>query len=179
MRRIFRALIALIALTSLLILTSCSNSEVTGIGFQGDITSVNQHGFALWQGAWLAATIVGAITLVLIIWPAIFHRKREGFPKQFQYNVPAEIVYTVVPFIIIAVLFSFTAKAENKITAVSPASATNVHDITVNGIQWSWQFTYKDAGPKATVTGTPAQPPTLYMPLGEKVRFTEIGRAHV
>ena len=172
MRRIFRALIALIALTSLLILTSCSNSEVTGIGFQGDITSVNQHGFALWQGAWLAAAIVGAITLVLIIWPAIFHRKREGFPKQFQYNVPAEIVYTVVPFIIIAVLFSFTAKAENKITAVSPASATNVHDITVNGIQWSWQFTYKDAGPKATVTGTPAQPPTLYMPLGEKVRFT-------
>ena len=117
-------------------------------------SSVNQHGFALWQGAWLAATIVGAITLVLIIWPAIFHRKREGFPKQFQYNVPAEIVYTVVPFIIIAVLFSFTAKAENKITAVSPASATNVHDITVNGIQWSWQFTYKDAGPKATVTGT-------------------------
>jgi cytochrome c oxidase subunit 2 len=109
----------------------------------------------------------------LILWPAIFHRAKEAsdFPKQFQYNIPAEIAYTVIPFIIVAVLFGYTAKAESEIVKITPASS-EVHDVTVNGIQWSWQFTYAEAGSGTTVTGTPAQPPVLYMPQGEKVRFT-------
>lgn len=154
------------------VLSGCSSEELTGIGFTENVSSVNQTSFGLWQGAWLAAAIVGAITLILILWPALFHRKKdENFPRQFQYNIPAEIAYTVIPFVIIAVLFGYTARAQNEITSVSQASATNVHDVTVNAIQWSWQFTYKEAGPGTTVTGTPAQPPTLYLPQGEPVRF--------
>lgn len=160
-----------LALIPILFATSCASEEVTGIGFDPATSSVNERTFGLWQGAWLAAAIVGAITLILIIWPAIFHRKRdESFPRQFQYNIPTEIAYTVIPFLIIAVLFGYTAKAQNEITAVSPPSA-DVHDVTVNAIQWSWQFTYEEAGAGTTVTGTPAQPPTLYMPKGEPVRF--------
>jgi cytochrome c oxidase subunit 2 len=159
-------------LLALLFLSGCSSEELSGIGFQENTSSVNQTSFGLWQGAWLAAAIVGAFTLILILWPAIFHRKKdEKFPKQFQYNVPAEIAYTVIPFVIIAVLFGYTAKAQNEITSVSPATASEVHDVTVNAIQWSWQFTYEEAGPGTTVTGTPAQPPTLYLPQGEPVRF--------
>lgn len=156
------------------LLAGCSNEAVTGIGFEGGVTSVNESSFALWQGAWLTAAVVGAFTLVLILWPPIFHRKKDdgSFPKQFQYNIPAEISYTIIPFIIVAVLFGYTAKAESEIVAVSPATSTAVHDVTVNGFQWSWQFTYDEAGPGSTVTGTPGQPPILYMPLGESVRFT-------
>ena len=90
-------------------------------------------------------------------------------PKQTQYNVPVEILYTVIPFIIVAVLFAYTLRAQNEITAKTTGPA---HEIAVEGIQWSWQFGYSDAGPNAVVTGTPAQPPTLYLPQGEKVRFT-------
>lgn len=173
MRGIARKTLISLSLLPLVLLAGCSQEELSGIGYTPDASSVNEHAFDLWQGAWLAAAIVGAFTMILILWPAIFHRKKdETFPKQTQYNIPTEIAYTVIPFVIIAVLFAFTARAENKIVAVSPASVTNVHDITVNGIQWSWQFTYKEAGEKATVTGTPAKPPVLYMPLGETVRFT-------
>jgi cytochrome c oxidase subunit 2 len=165
------SVLALLATSSFL--TGCSSEEFTGLGFRGNVTSVNESSFNLWQGAWLAAAVVGALTLVLILWPAIFHRKKDDgtFPRQFQYNIPAEIAYTVIPFIIVAVLFGYTAKAESEIVKVSPVS-TEVHDVTVNGIQWSWQFIYEEAGPGTTVTGTPAQPPVLYMPLGEKVRFS-------
>jgi len=46
------------------------------------------------------------------------------------------------------------------------------HTITVTAVQWSWQFTYDtDGGPDATTTGTPAKPPTLYLPEGESVLF--------
>jgi cytochrome c oxidase subunit 2 len=66
-------------------------------------------------------------------------------------------------------MFYFTAQKETKITDLkTPAQ----HEITVEGIQWSWQFGYPEAGDDALVTGTPENPPTLYLPQGESVRFT-------
>jgi cytochrome c oxidase subunit 2 len=108
----------------------------------------------------------------LIIWPAIFHRAKASkgeFPKQTQYNIPVEIAYTIIPLIIVAVLFYYTAVKQEKIVE---KTSNYKHEITVNGFQWSWQFGYPEAGPKALVTGTPAQPPTLVVPVGERVRYT-------
>ena len=50
-----------------------------------------------------------------------------------------------------------------------------MHQIAVNGFQWSWQFSYLDAGKDAVVTGTTSQPPVLVLPLGEPVRYTFTG----
>jgi cytochrome c oxidase subunit 2 len=151
-------------------LTGCS--EVSGLGFPEGVSSVNDISLSLWQGSWIAAGVVGIITLVLILWPAVFHRAHASkgeFPKQTQYNIPVEIVYTIIPFIIVAVLFYFTAVKQEEIVQKSPTVA---HDITVNAFQWSWQFTYPEAGENATVTGTPDKPPTLVVPVGERVRYT-------
>ena len=166
-RPVFRALL-LAPLT--LLLTGCA--KVSGLGFEEGLTSVNDISLSLWQGAWIAAGVVGVFTLILILWPAVFHRAKASkgeFPKQTQYNVPVEVAYTVIPFIIVAVLFYFTAVKETKIVE---KTTSYTHEIKVEGIQWSWQFAYPEAGPKAVVTGTPANPPTLYVPLGEKVRYT-------
>jgi cytochrome c oxidase subunit II len=167
--------VALVLLAAVLSsMTGCSLSDIRGFGFEEGLSSVNDASLGLWEGAWLAAAVVGLITLILIIWPVMFHRKKnDEFPKQTQYNVPVEVAYTVIPFIIVAVLFAYTARAQTEIKEVTPVSSQSetVNDVTVNAIQWSWQFTYEEAGPGTTVTGTPANPPTLYMPLGEKVRF--------
>jgi len=153
-----------------LLLTGCA--KVSGLGFEEGVTSVNDISLSLWQGAWIAGAVVGVFTLILILWPAVFHRAKAGkgeFPKQTQYNVPVEVAYTIIPFIIVAVLFYFTAVKQTEIVE----KTTNYkHEILVDGFQWSWQFSYPEAGPKAVVTGTPANPPTLYVPLGEKVRYT-------
>ena len=106
------------------------------------------------------------------MWPAIFHRAPKNgpeFPKQTQYNVPVEIAYTLIPFIIVAAMFYYTAVKENQI--VKPQENVQ-HEIVVNGIQWSWQFTYLDAGKDVTLTGTPAKPPVMVVPQGERVRYT-------
>lgn len=153
-----------------LVLTGCA--QVSGLGFEEGITSVNDVSLSLWQGAWIAGGVVGVFTLILILWPAIFHRAHASkgeFPKQTQYNVPMEVAYTIIPFIIVAVLFYFTAVKQNEIVE---KTTTYAHEITVEGFQWSWQFGYPEAGAKAVVTGTPANPPTLVVPLGEKVRYT-------
>ena len=59
-----------------------------------------------------------------------------------------------------------------KQTVITEKTTTYAHEITVEGIQWSWQFGYPEAGPSAVVTGTPEQTPTLVVPLGERVRYT-------
>jgi cytochrome c oxidase subunit 2 len=153
-----------------LLLTGCA--KVSGLGFEEGVTSVNDISLSLWQGAWIAGGVVGVFTLILILWPAVFHRAKAGkgeFPKQTQYNVPVEVAYTIIPFIIVAVLFYYTAVKQ---TEIVEKTSNYKHEILVDGFQWSWQFSYPEAGPKAVVTGTPAQPPTLYVPLGEKVRYT-------
>ncbi len=169
-RSFFSRLRALFLFLPVLLLTSCSSRA--DWGFPEGASSVNDASLSLWIGAWIAAGVVGMITLILILWPAVFHRgKKDGpeFPKQTQYNVPVEIAYTVIPFIIVAVLFYFTMERQNIITEKTD---TYVHEITVEGFQWSWQFGYPEAGPQAVVTGTPTQTPTLVVPLGERVRYT-------
>jgi cytochrome c oxidase subunit 2 len=163
------SLVALLALGSLL-LTGCKNGSV--YGYESDLSSVNEVSWHLWRGAWLAAAVVGIFTAALILWPVLRHRRKEGdpqYPKQTQYNIPVEVAYTIIPFIIVAVLFYFTARDEAKIIAKEPSKV--MHTIDVTGIQWSWQFGYQDGGPNAVVTGTPAQPPTLVLPQGERVAF--------
>ena len=155
-RPMFRAL--LLAPLAL-VLTGCA--QVSGLGFEEGLSSVNDISLSLWQGSWIAAGVVGVFTLILILWPAVFHRAKASkgeFPTQTQYNVPVEVAYTVIPFIIVAVLFYFTAVKQNEIVE---KTTTYAHEITVDGFQWSWQFGYPEAGPKALVTGTPANPPTL------------------
>jgi cytochrome c oxidase subunit 2 len=169
-----RGLLGVAAIASLTGLTGCARDQISGLGFEKGVSSVNDHSLSLWQGAWITAGVVGLITFILILWPAIFHRKKDdSFPKQTAHNNFVEVTFTIIPFIIVAVLFYFTAIKESAITKVS-ADSQVTHQIEVVGIQWSWQFKYKDAGefPAATVTGTPAQPPTLYLPQGEKVKFT-------
>jgi len=169
-RLAFSRLKVLLLAAPVLLLTGCS--KVSGLGFEESVTSVNDQSLSLWQGAWIAGGVVGVITLILILWPAVFHRgKKDGpeFPKQTQYHIPVEVAYTIIPFIIVAVLFYFTATKQSVITE---KTTTYAHEITVKGIQWSWQFGYPEAGPKAVVTGTPAQPPTLVVPIGQRVRYT-------
>ena len=101
--RRFRRPLRAVALTvpALLLLTGCSFDlkNVSGMGFPKGVSSVNDISLSLWQGAWIAGGVVGVFTLILILWPAVFHRAKVGqseFPKQTQYNVPVEVLYTVI-----------------------------------------------------------------------------------
>lgn len=170
-RKTFRFAPLSALLTIGFMLTGCSSAELPALGFPRNVTDINDRSLNLWQGAWIAAFIVGGFTVGLILWAAFkFRRIDDDLPPQVSYHVPLELVYTVIPFLIVAVLFFFTARDQSAIIKISPSTVA-MHEIKVNGIQWSWQFAYKDAA-DATVTGTPKLPPTLYIPQGERVRLT-------
>jgi cytochrome c oxidase subunit II len=124
----------------------------------------------LWQGSWIAALLVGAVVWGLILWSVIFHRRSRhanDVPPQTRYNVPIEVLYTVVPFIIIAVLFFYTARNESRLVKLEDGKPRET--INIVGRQWSWTFNYLDGN--VWDAGTPGQRPTLVLPKGERVRF--------
>jgi cytochrome c oxidase subunit 2 len=154
------------------------------MGMPAPITKQAKVVVTMWQGSWIAAWCVGIVVWSAIIAAVIFFRKRSNqVPLQVRYNLPIEIVYTVVPFIMIGVLFFFTARDENYIDAL-PSHPDVV--VNVTGFQWSWEFQYPQYKvPKSEygeVTeigqmwngGTPGnenQLPVLEIPIGQTVRF--------
>jgi cytochrome c oxidase subunit 2 len=164
----------------LLALTGCTNDTFTRIGFPDPITTQGKVVVSLWQGSWIAGMLVGCVVWGLIVWAVIFHRKRgDKLPPQVRYNMPIEILYTVIPFVLIAVLFYYTAKDENVITATPANPAVTVNVI---GFQWSWEFDYPqpNGAPPVKMTGAmwdPTKPdsrqtlPVLEVPVGERVQF--------
>lgn len=148
------------------VLSGCSLSS---FGADPSPTKTGRETYRLWQGFTIGAIVVGGITLALIIYAAIhFRAKRQhegSVPRQTQYHVPMEITYTVIPIIIVFVLFAFTVVVENAVTALPAVSTDNT--IGVQAFQWGWRFTY----PGFTVVGQTTQAPVLEMPEDENVRI--------
>jgi cytochrome c oxidase subunit 2 len=154
----------------LVALTGCSTKRIPSFGFPHPITAQGHRVLALWKGSSVAALAVGIVVWGLILFCVVAFRKRnDQLPPQVHYNIPIEILYTVLPFVMIAVLFYFTAVDENYENKLSKHP-----DMVVNvvGYQWAWQFNYVD-GPAAglEIHGRPGQFPQLVLPVGEKIQF--------
>lgn len=165
--RTWRRLVALAPLA--LLLTACDTSKVGRFGFPKPTTEQGHRILALWTGAFWAAIVVGVFVYALILWACFRFRKRgDKMPRQVHYNVPVEVLYVALPFVIIGVLFFYTARDE---TYVDKLSKNPDVTIGVVGFQWSWQFNYPDE--KLQVTGRPGQEPVLVLPVDKKVQFIE------
>ncbi|BFV59718.1 cytochrome c oxidase subunit II [Kitasatospora sp. CMC57] len=158
--------------------TGCSANDLPRLGLPSPVTVEGPLVLRMWQGSWIAALVVGALMWGLIIWSVIFHRRsrtKVEVPPQTRYNLPIEALYTAVPLVIVSVLFYFVARDEARLTQTS---AKPDHMINVVGFQWSWAFNYENTeNPDPANTqaayevGTPAEPPTLYLPINETVQF--------
>jgi cytochrome c oxidase subunit 2 len=167
---------AALAAVLVAVTTGCKSTAFTRMGFLVPVTKQGQVTLTLWQGSWIAAWAVGIIVWGMIIWAVVFYRKRsDRVPHQVRYNLPIEFLYTVVPFIMVGVLFYFTARDENYINKLSPHP-----DVVVNvtGFQWSWEFQYPQYGVTGTSTKVtslgsmwPGRLPVLEIPTNETVRF--------
>ena len=125
------------------LLSGCSWSEALGLGWPNGITPEAHLNRELWIGSVIASFVVGAIVWGLIFWSSAFHRHKKGdteLPRQFGYNMPLELVLTVVPFLIISVLFYFTVVVQEKMLHKDPNPEVVV-DVTA--FQWNWKFGYQ------------------------------------
>ncbi|WP_030206455.1 cytochrome c oxidase subunit II [Streptomyces sp. NRRL S-87] len=139
-RKLLQALTAGVVLATA---TGCSYTwkDFPRLGMPTPVTEQAPRILSLWQGSWAAALATGVLVWGLILWSVIFHRRsrtKVEVPAQTRYNMPIEALYTVVPLIIVSVLFYFTARDESELLSLDKPK----HTINVVGFQWSWGFNY-------------------------------------
>ncbi len=141
-RRRTAALTATFAVLALS-LSGCSWRDGLALGWPRGITPEAHSMHKLWLWSVIAALVIGVIVWALMFWCAAAFRKKSGdeeLPRQFGYNMPLELVLTVVPFLIISVLFYFTVVTQEKVLNKEPNPEVVV-DVTA--FQWNWKFGYQ------------------------------------
>jgi len=156
-RRLRRWIPRTVLLAAVLMATAgCQSTTFTRLGLPVPVTRQGEVVVTLWRGSWIAALCVGAVVWGAILWAVIFHRKRTDVPpRQVRYNLPIEIMYTVIPFIMVGVFFFFTARDENYIDKLPPHPDVSV---TVYGYQWSWEFQYPGYKVPGAASGSSPRP---------------------
>ncbi|ERG63096.1 hypothetical protein L332_01330 [Agrococcus pavilionensis RW1] len=139
----------------------------------------------LWTTSWIVLMGVGIITWGLMIWAAIAYRRRRGqtgLPVQLRYHMPIEIFFTIVPVVLVAGFFAFTARDQ---AIIEEPIEDPDYSLTVYGKRWSWDFVYEREGQDPVyyqgiqVQNDPETGqmradslPTLYLPTNSSIEIT-------
>jgi len=153
--------------------TGCSADEVLRFGWPTGVTPQAERMRELWTWSALAALIVGVLMWTLMLWPVVFHRKRsDEMPHQTQYNLPLEMIYTGIPFVIILVLFYYAVGAQNYVNHNEAKADVKVDVVS---FQWNWEFRYPDAqtqqGETVSTVGSSEVIPLLVVPAQRRLEF--------
>ena len=160
-------------LLAALVLSGCGAGNMPAGG-----TPEGREIHSLWTILLIAGGIIFFAVEALIVWTIVRYRRRDDLlPKQTHGNNLLEIVWTVIPLMIVGGLF---AVSYGGIAMVDRQVPQPDRTIEVVGFQWQWNFTYigeqlpVKSGQEAdvlTLEGTIAKPPELVLPLGERIRF--------
>ena len=124
---------------------------------------------SFWSPAVWAALFVGAFVWALITWSIVRYRRRsDSLPTQVAEHIPIEVTYTVIPILIVIVLFAFGTLAQRD---VNDRATTPDATVLVEGFQWSWRFTYEgeDVIVSGDAEGTAG--PELVLPVDQTTRL--------
>lgn len=96
------------------------------------------HMIVLWICVWIGVVVFG-----VMFYSIYKHRKSRGFEAaHFHHSTAAEIVWSVIPFVILVVMAIPATKALILMEDSSDPDLT----IKVTGYQWKWRYEYVDDG---------------------------------
>jgi cytochrome c oxidase subunit II len=95
-----------------------------------------------------------------------YRRRGDELPEQTHGNNTLELIWTLIPTVIVLALFWVTLQAQDRV--VEPASRPAL-TVDVTAFQWSWRFRYEESG--AEVVGGAGNVPELVVPVGQPVRI--------
>ncbi len=99
-------------------------------------TALNQHHESFWICVAIAVVVFG-----VMIYSLFAHRKSRGVtPATFHESTTVEVLWTIVPFVILAVMGASATKSLIEYEDTSGSEMT----IKVTGKQWYWVYEYVD-----------------------------------
>ena len=149
------------------------------------VTLISHKGYDLHMLILVMCGLITALLYSVMFYSIFAHRKsRCAVAVQFHENTLVEVLWTVVPFLILVLMAAPATKAMIAMHGTSEAEVT----IRVTGYQWKWQYEYLEDGIKfVSNLKTPSEQiykgeakrehdlqevdNPLVLPVGKKVRF--------
>jgi len=91
---------------------------------------------------WVCVAIAVAVFSVMIYSIATFRKSKGAVPATFDHNTTAEVVWTVIPVLILVGMAIPSARTLVRIDDASGSELT----VKVTGYQWMWQYEYVGEG---------------------------------
>ena len=132
------------------------------------VTETGREVFNLYVIVLVLAGLVFVGVEGFIIYAIVRYRRQPGdetLPEQHHGNTVVEIIWTIIPTVIVFVLFGFSMSTLSDVEARSDDPGVRIQ---VDGFQWNWSFIYEDG---TKVTGAGSEPPVLAVPINEPVRL--------
>jgi cytochrome c oxidase subunit 2 len=136
------------------------------------VSQQGQYVFDFYPVIFWIAVAVFILVEGLLLWIVLRYRRKPTdteLPKQTHGHGGLEIVWTLIPAIIVTALFAFTVDTLGKVETANTPGDNPALTIDVTGFQWQWTFEYKEQG--ISLTGSGREGPTMAIPVGEKVRI--------
>lgn len=170
---------AMVLLAVVLLSLLAFNAAAAQTGMPGGITEEAVKIHDLWVFTLILAAVVFVFVETVIIVAVIkFRKKSDELPPQTHGSTVVEIIWTTIPVLIVIGLFAYSFIVLREIE-----NEENSADLTVNveGFQFQWEGVYNlndlgsvndpNAKGQVVVTGTQANEPTFWIPVGEPVEF--------
>ena len=137
---------------SLLFLSGIAAAEY-GLNFQRPVSSIGQQVLELHNMITVIVTVIVIIVSAVMFWSIAFHRKSSGRkPATFHDNTKLEVLWTVIPFLILVGMAIPSTSALLHMDDTSDADMT----LKITGYQWKWEYEYPAEGIKfMSVLSTP------------------------
>jgi cytochrome c oxidase subunit 2 len=103
------------------------------------VTDTSERIQSLHNLAFGICVVIGIIVFGAMFWSMLFHRKSKGaVAAQFSHNTTAEVIWTVVPIVI---LIGLAVPATDTLFRMYDNSKSEM-TVKVTGYQWMWRYEY-------------------------------------
>ena len=178
-----KQLLALSALSSWLTLAQAEGPSKLNLT-QG-VTAISHEVYDLHMMVLWICTGIGVVVFGAMFYSILKHRKAAGHePAQFHESTKVEIVWTLIPFLIIVVM---AVTATRTLIAMERTPDPDM-TIKITGYQWKWEYEYLDDGihffsnlatPRSAIENQAAKGEhyllevdhPVVVPVGKKIRF--------
>ncbi|MGY8625435.1 cytochrome c oxidase subunit II [Chromobacterium violaceum] len=152
----------------LCLLLAIQSAAAAEFNLQQPVTPLARTEYHLHTMLLVVTGVIFAVVFLVMLYSIFHHRKSAGSEaKQFHENTTVEIIWTVVPLLILVII------AVPATRAVLAQKSTRSEDMTIKitGYQWKWRYDYLDdnfgyvshlATPREAIAGT-AQKPANYL----------------
>ena len=141
MRLLYRALSLVIGIV--LAATSLSAYAGSKYNMTQGVTQISREIYGLHMTIFWICCAIGVVVFGILIYSLINHRKSKGaVAADFHESVKVEIIWAVIPFIILIIM---AIPATKVLIHMSDTSDADVN-IKITGYQWKWQYEYLDQG---------------------------------